>query len=141
MSDWHQHILATHEEKQTLSHGPWLGDEFPGVALPDAGAYGKWILIRCGSLWTIGQVVDDGPFTVDDSDYVFGSARPRAETLKGQPIFTTKNGSEYATVQGKPIPLSNGAGIDLFPRISAQLGINIDENVQVDWKFLEPPFS
>lgn len=140
MSDWHQGIFATHEEAQELAIGPWLGNAFPGVALPCKRALFKWVIVRCKDLWTCARVVDVGPWCVDDSDYVFGIARPRAELLKGQEIFTTKDGQQHATVLGAEIPLSNGAGIDLFPATAIILEIQPNQNVNVDWKFIEPPF-
>lgn len=124
-------VLATHEEKQDLSTGPWLGDTFPGVALPDVKALHKWIILRLGDRYTCAQVMDVGPWTTDDDKYVFGTARPRAELGKGK--FLPKKLSDPKTC---PFP-SNGAGIDLFPGTAKALGIPIGKNVDVEWRFVE----
>lgn len=139
MQNWKK-VLATHEEPQDLSRTKWLGDNFPGVALPSGNAYGKFVEIRYHDKWTIAQVVDHGPWCEDnDDEYVFGDARPRSESAKADfDSNLNKPGIQKATVEGKPIKESNGAGIDLFPRVARQLGIPIDINVQLEWRFLEP---
>lgn len=132
-------VFATHEEPQELSRGPWLGDNFPGVALPSARAYGRWVILRLGDIWTMAQVVDLGPFCQDDDAYVFGSAIPRAQQFKGKPCpMTLFDPSSRATLPGgRKVEVSNGAGIDLFPRVARQLDIPIGENVWVEWGFME----
>ncbi len=150
-NDWHTGILASHEERQGLSHDqPWPGDEFPGVALPSSKAYGLWVQLRwrvpatinceCHSKTTLAQVWDNGPWLPggDDDAYVLGIARPKAEGMLGQIIDTNPNkpGIQPATVQGQVVRC-NGAGIDLFPRVARQLGILIGNNVLVDWRFVD----
>lgn len=131
-NEWKK-VLATHEERQELSRGPWLGDEFAGVALPSQSAYGKWIILRFGDLWTCAQVADVGPWCRDDDLYVYGQARPRAELMKGQ--FVPLELRDPSKNNGL---ISNGAGIDLFPRVARELGIAINSNQKVEWKFAEP---
>lgn len=137
-------VLATHMERQDLSTGPWLGDCFPGVALPSRNAKKRWIMIRHGELYTCAQVMDLGPWCHDDDAYVFGSDRPRAEKFKGQECVVDMERPEIvATVPdgnggSKKAPISNGAGIDLFPYVAKQLGIKIGINVIVEWRFIEP---
>lgn len=135
-------VLATHEEKQELSTGPWLGDTFPGVALPSAHALRRWVLVRYGDRGTCAQVMDVGPWSVADEDYVFRAAKPRAERLAGHPCPTTDDGGEMPTVPDgkggmKIAPVSNGAGIDLFPAVARALGLRIGCNAVVEWKFVE----
>lgn len=142
MNPWKK-VFATHEEAQKLSVGPWLGDEFPGVALPAVKALRRWVMLRHGSLWTLAQVVDVGPFCEDDDAYVLGIARPRAERLKGEacPRTLADPESRASVPDGKggfeEIKISNGAGIDLFPRTARQLKIPIGENVMLEWRFVE----
>ena len=139
MNGW-KTVLATHEEAQKLSHGvPWLGDNFPGVALPSVKAHGRWVIVKLGDRWTCAQVMDVGPFCQDDDEYVFGTAIPRAQRLVGKPCpMTLADPSSRATLpDGREVETSNGAGIDLFPRIARQLDIPINDNVWVEWKFLE----
>ena len=136
---WHR-VLATHEEEQQLARGAWLGDNFPGVALPCKEAYGKWVDIMYNDKITVAQVVDIGPWCIDDNDYVFGCSRPRAEILKGQPMAITRNGSRMPTVPDgkggmKEVARSNGAGIDIFNRVAKELGIKNGENVMVAWRW------
>jgi hypothetical protein len=131
MSNNWKKVLATHEEKQVLSVGDWLGDRYPGVALPSAKALRKWVELRFKYQWTIAHVVDVGPWTTDDDAYVFGNARPRAETFKGEHARINDGGSLHSLK-------SNGAGIDLFPETARLLGIALNENVILEWRFIEP---
>lgn len=130
MSDWKK-AFATHEEKQGLSTGDWLGDKYPGVALPSSKALYQWIEIRYKNSWTIARVMDVGPWTTDDHTYVFGTARPRAETHKGEHVCIEIGGEAHKTP-------SNGAGIDLFPETARSLLIKLGENVQIEWRFITP---
>lgn len=130
MSSWHK-VLCTHEEPQILSETDWLGDHFPGVALPSVKALRKWVEIRYKDHWTVAQVADVGPWTVDDDAYVFQYSRPRAEIFKGDFCRIHDGGDLHALV-------SNGAGIDLFPETAKALGLKIGENVILEWRFLEP---
>lgn len=139
--------FATHEEAQPLSGGrDWLGDYFPGVALPCYEALKKWVAIRYQDKWTIAQVADVGPWCTDDSEFVFGDDKPRAETHKGRYCPREKGSLALATVTDANgvvigMPVCNGASIDLFEATALALGIPKDENVTVEWFFLEPPFT
>lgn len=137
MDAWKK-VLCTHEEAQRLSTGPWLGDNFPGVALPSEKALYKWIMIRCGEFLTCAQVVDVGPFCLDDDAYIFGSEKPRAQIYKGQHCPMRKNDDEtMATLpDGTPVLKSNGSGIDIFPYTARQLHIAQGINTEVEWRFV-----
>ena len=143
MNAW-KRVLATHEEPQGLSTGPWLGECFPGVALPCVKALRKWILLRYGDRLTCAQIMDVGPWCEDDDAYVLGIAIPRAQQLKGErcPRKLSDPESTANVPDGKGgfrnCPTSNGAGIDLFPRVARELGIPIGLNVEVEWRWLEP---
>jgi hypothetical protein len=128
-NNW-KRVLCSHEEKQILAASDWLGDNFPGCALPDQKALTKWVEIRYKGNWTPAQCRDIGPWTIDDSAYVLGNARPRAEIFKGEHVRVHDGGPLHELT-------SNGAGIDLFPATAKALGINLNENVQVEWRFLE----
>lgn len=130
MSSWHK-VFGTHEEPQRLSKSDWLGDNFPGVALPDQKALYKWVELRYKDHWTIAQVRDVGPWCTDDRLYVFGGGRPRAEIFKGEHCRINDGGELHSLV-------SNGAGIDLFPETAKALGIKPNENVTLEWRFIEP---
>lgn len=138
MDGWRR-VLATHEEKQELATGPWLGDSFPGIALPCRLTLGKWFVLRLGSLLTFAQQVDVGPWCVDDDSYVLNGHQPRAERFKGEPCPLTIGGVGHATLPDGTVPAAcNGAGIDLFPRVANQLRIPLGANVIVEWKPLDP---
>lgn len=141
-------VLGTHEESQTLStyhsnpKGQWLGDYYSGVALPSVKALGKWLIVRCGDKWTCARVSDVGPWCQDDDDYVFGTERPRAEILKGEPCPRIKGTQLVATLpDGTKCDKSNGAGIDLFPEVARSLGIPIGTNLLVEWAFIDEIWS
>lgn len=130
-------VLATFEEPQHLSHGRWLGDDFPGVALPSTRAWGKWVKLRYGMNSTYAQVMDTGPWCTDDDEYVFGNEQPRAEKYKGQHCPLNLNSSANATLpDGTEVTISNGAGIDLFPRIIHELGLDPGVNPIIEWRFV-----
>ncbi len=143
MNEWNK-VIATHEESQKLSKGPWLGDAFPGAALPDPSALGQWIIIRYGDRWTVAQCMDVGPWCEDDPYWLTGD-KPRAELNKGNLCPIRKDGSGTASSpdeEGDLIPrlISNGAGLDIFPQTAKNLGIPLSLNPIVEWKFLVPPF-
>lgn len=87
---------------------PWYKQRFtkPGKSV----LRGTWIAIRHGNRVCYAQWEDCGPFVTDDSDYVFGSARP-------------KNGE------------NNGAGIDLSPAVRDYLGMS--SGAKCDWRFVD----
>lgn len=132
-------VIATHEEKQQLASGEWPGDRFPGVALPCRKALYRWIALRLGGRWTCAQVLDVGPWCVDDEAYVFGDAPPRAQVYKGAKCpYRIGDLETSATLpDGTKVEISNGAGIDLFPATAKALGIELNMNVKLDWKFVE----
>ena len=142
MNEW-RNALATHEEAQKLASGEWLGVGFPGVALPSRRSLHRWVLLRYGAKITCAQIEDVGPWCVDDDNYVFGGEKPRAEIFIGKRCpYRFGDLATMATVpDGKggwlPAPISNGAGIDIFPRTAKELGIPIGENVRVDWRWIE----
>jgi hypothetical protein len=71
---------------------------------------GRWIAIRKGDRVCYAQWEDAGPFTTDDSDYVFGDARPKANA-------------------------NDAAGLDVSPAVRDYLGL--DGSDVTDWKFVE----
>jgi hypothetical protein len=89
------------------------------VALPSRQALWRFIHIinPLNGRHTYAQVLDVGPWNSADNEYVFGSARPQAES--GIDLFGRK---------------TNGAGIDLGERVWSALGL-ID-NSEVAWEFL-----
>lgn len=89
------------------------------VALPSHRALGRFVRVTnpLNGLSTIAQVLDVGPFNEHDDAYVYGLARPAAES--GQ------------SVSGKG---TNGAGIDLGERVWILLGMT--DNTEVEWEFL-----
>lgn len=138
MNEWKK-VFCTHEEPQDLSENrAWLGDNFPGVALPSVATLDKWIILRYNDKFTCAQIMDVGPFSVDDDEYVFGSEKPRAEKLKGQLCPRIKGTNILPTLpDGTEVRKSNGSGIDLFPYTARQLKIKIGENVWLEWKWIE----
>lgn len=140
-NEWRR-VIATHEEIQQTASGPWPGNNYPGVALPCRDALGKWIILRKDSLWTCAKVVDLGPWCQDDYEYVFNGERPRAEEYKGRYCPLRKGSLALATVPDgnggmKGVSVCNGAGIDILPEVANELDIKINDNVMLEWKFLE----
>lgn len=138
---WHK-VKASHEEAQETSLGPWPGNQFLGVALPSIKALRKKVIVRYKRKKVEAKVADVGPWSIRDDDYVFGKARPRAEILKGKICPTVEGGAHYPSVpDGKggfrDTPVSNGSGIDLFPATAKALGIKLNDNVIVSWRFKE----
>lgn len=91
----------------------------PFAALPAEKAIGRFIKIAnpvtakvCYAI-----VLDVGPWNTEDNAYVFGGARPQAES--------------GMDTSGRP---TNGAGIDLGEKVWALLGMT--DNGSVDWVFL-----
>ncbi len=91
---------------------------FPFVALPSHVALKLWVKVtnpRNGkSIRAL--VLDTGPWNVSDDDYVFGTARPQAES--GTDKFQRK---------------TNGAGIDLGE--AAWKALEMVDNDMVEWEF------
>jgi len=98
----------------------WIIDaNYPFVALPARRALGRWVRIYNPLNFKIcaAQVLDVGPFNTDDDAYVFGDARPLAESNK--------------SVSGQG---TNGAGIDLGEKVWSLL--EMKDNTIVQWEFL-----
>lgn len=91
----------------------------PFVALPSDAALRQWVLVtnpRNGqSIEAL--VLDVGPWNTHDNEYVFGGARPQAES--GVDRFGRK---------------TNGAGIDLGEAVWRAL--EMTDNDLVSWEFL-----
>ena len=85
------------------------------VALPATLALGKFVEIHnpLNGKACIAQVLDVGPWHTSDNAYVFGGARPAAEST----------------------PTTNGAGIDLGEKVWTLLGMT--DNTNVSWRFIE----
>jgi hypothetical protein len=83
-----------------------------------------------GELSAVGKIMDKGPWVVNDDNYVWGDARPIAETCY-------KNGTPLPSGSGNnagKVP-SNDAGIDLSPALADKIGI--EGKGKVDWMFVE----
>jgi hypothetical protein len=104
---------------QMTATGWKIDAEYPFVALPSHKALGMWISLRnpANGKHCCAQVLDVGPWNTGDDAYVFGSARPLAES--GQ------------SVSGKG---TNGAGIDLGEKVWGLLGMA--NNGEVEWQFV-----
>ena len=90
----------------------------PFVALPSHAALWAWVRVRNPSngKMVAARVLDVGPWNAHDNDYVFGGARPQAET-----------GTDLSGRQ------TNHAGIDLGEAVWNDLGML--DNGNVEWEF------
>lgn len=115
-------VKATREGRigAATATGYVVEENVPFVALPEHGALFKavWLRNLANDKTVVALVLDCGPWNVDDHDYVFGTARPQAES------GTDKSGRK-----------TNGAGIDLGEFVWRTLGMA--DNGQVEWSFLE----
>jgi hypothetical protein len=141
MSFVHRNIFSTHEEAQVTSLGEWPGDGYLGVALPSTKALRKKVLVEYQGKSVIAEVCDVGPWATDNVGYVFGEERPRAEIHKGRYCPLKEGSLALATVPDgnggmRGVAICNGAGIDLFPGTAKALGIELNQNVLVDWSFV-----
>ena len=102
---------------QKTASGYVVDTVVPYVALPAELAIGKFVQIAnpANDLVCIAVVLDVGPWRTQDNAYVFGGARPVAESMP-----TTTNGS----------------GIDLGEKVWALLAMQ--DNTAVWWRFIEP---
>lgn len=89
----------------------------PFVALPSVRALHSFVRVTANGNSAIAIVLDVGPWNTADDAYVFGGARPAAES--------------GASVSGEG---TNDAGIDLGERIWNALGMT--GNTEVSWEFL-----
>jgi N-acetylmuramoyl-L-alanine amidase len=114
--------------------GPYLNDTDLYVSLPvniaDATVRERGVRVFKGELSAVGKIMDKGPWVVNDDNYVFGDARPIAETCynNGTPL-PSGSGSNAGKVP------TNDAGIDLSPALADMIGI--DGKGKVDWMFVE----
>lgn len=91
----------------------------PFVALPSVHALGKFVHLMnpANGRSCFAVVLDVGPWNEHDDAYVYGLARPQAETGRDTRGRTT-----------------NGAGIDLGERVWFELGLR--DNTAIAWEFL-----
>ena len=91
----------------------------PYVALPSVTALGHAVRVTnpANGQSCIAIVLDVGPWNEHDDAYVFGGARPAAES------GTDTRGRH-----------TNGAGIDLGEKVWAELGMN--DNTDVEWELI-----
>lgn len=91
-----------------------INDNVPFCALPSEAALRQWVIVSNPVNHKMVKllVLDVGPHYINDDEYVFGDARPRAES----------DGS-------------NRAGIDLGEYAWRELGM--EDNTMVEWKFAE----
>ena len=93
----------------------------PFVALPSTRALHRFVRVTRPSTpqyTTLAIVLDVGPWNEHDDDYVFGDARPSAES--------------GIDSRGRK---TNRAGIDLSEKVWAML--HMTDNASVEWSFLE----
>ena len=105
---------------QKTASGYIIDNVVPFVALPSAGALGKFVRISnpLTGKRAIAIVLDVGPWNEHDDAYVFFGERPAAESGK--------------SMSGKG---TNKAGIDLGEKIWRQLGMT--DNTDVAWSFID----
>lgn len=117
-------VRATREglRGQTTATGYRIDDVVPFVALPSTKALRRAVRVTnpANGKSVDALVLDVGPWNTADDAYVFGGARPAAES--GQ------------SVSGKG---TNGAGIDLGGYVWQALGMT--DNTDVEWEFLGEP--
>jgi hypothetical protein len=100
------------------SSGYIIDTHVPFVALPHVHALFKAVRVKANNKSIIALVLDVGPWNIHDDAYVFGDARPQAET--GTDLFNRA---------------TNHAGIDLGEYVWNYLGMK--GNVDVSWEFVE----
>lgn len=114
-------VLATREGLigQRTASGYVVDSVVPFVALPSRKALGRFVRVTnlANGKTAMAVVLDVGPWNTADEAYVFGGARPAAESGH--------------SVSGKG---TNGAGIDLGEVVWHQLGLT--DNTHVDWIFI-----
>jgi hypothetical protein len=119
-------IKATREglPGQKTASGWSINNSVPFVALPSHAALRQWVRITNQAVVDAGVprsikalVLDVGPWNENDDAYVFGGARPQAET--------------GVDASGRK---TNGAGIDLGEVVWQALGMQ--ENTVVSWEFV-----
>jgi N-acetylmuramoyl-L-alanine amidase len=120
--------------------GPYLNDTDFYVSLPvtvsDEAMRKRGVRVwnADNELSAVGPIMDKGPWVVNDDKYVFGDARPIAETCyKNGTRLPSGSGSNSGTVP------TNDAGIDLSPALAE--AIAIVGKGKVHWKFEEEETS
>lgn len=118
-----QHVFATREGDigHVTSTLMRIKPDSRFVALPHPKALGKLVEVRHGDRVVIAEVLDVGPWNVDDAYWEKGR-RPASETGRGA----------YRTP-------SNTAGIDLSDPVFAELGLH--DNDYVEWRFVKRGFT
>jgi hypothetical protein len=103
---------------QETATGWKIDTVFPFVALPSERAKMMWIWVRnpLNGMRCCAQVRDVGPHNTQDDAYVFGDARPAAES---------------GTSDAGPGTAANTAGIDLGEAVWQMLGMK--DNTEVEW--------
>jgi N-acetylmuramoyl-L-alanine amidase len=98
---------------------------FPADLFPDNP---PMVRVYHGELSAVGRVADKGPWVIDDEDYVYGNARPMAETChdEGTPLPEGPNAGA--------VP-SNRAGLDVSPALAEKIGLK--GKGLCDWEFVE----
>ena len=104
---------------QRTASGYVIDTVVPFVALPSVNALGKTVRVTNPETgrYTIAVVLDVGPWNEHDDSYVFGTARPAAES--------------GVDSRGRK---TNGAGIDLSEKVWTLLGMT--DNTSVHWEFV-----
>ena len=103
----------------TTASGWVIDTKIPFVALPSTRALWRFIRIRnpLNGIARFALVLDVGPWNTHDDAYVFGGARPQAES--------------GVDTSGRP---TNGAGIDLGEKVWNQL--RMTDNGPIEWEFI-----
>jgi hypothetical protein len=116
--------------------GEYLDDQELYVSLPttvddaEVRERGVEVFYRATNRKFVAPIRDKGPWTVNDDAYVFGDARPVAETChnEGTPL-PSGSGNNAGKVPANP------AGIDLSPALFNALGLT--DNDIVDWRWVQ----
>jgi len=99
----------------------WTFDPYPGGSResgqPEALGAGLFVVPFLDGRYTIAQVVDVGPWTVEDPYWREGR-RPMAES------WYKSRGTVYSPQRGERIRVTNPAGVDFTPAVWVDLGIN-----------------
>jgi N-acetylmuramoyl-L-alanine amidase len=86
------------------------------------------VINRATGLSATGDILDVGPWNIDDDDYVLGDERPSAETHynTGEQLPTGPNAGRVPT---------NAAGLDLSPALARKVGLS--GKGRCDWEFVD----
>lgn len=122
-------VKATREGLEGLitATGWKIDNHVSFCALPSVKAKGRHVKIinaKTGDV-AFAEVLDVGPWSEIDDDYVFGNARPLSESNQRW---------MYGKSAPEPCPQSNHAGIDLGEKVWNAL--HMQDNTEVDWYFL-----